>query len=262
MWWWCFNGNRNLYPMSKQIHVSTVHSFRHLWPYSYLPAPLHSGYLADIGHKKRQQPIQIKHNLFIVKFVGQLFLASQPCHQWSLTKTVSTSWRQGSSKDRKTSSRSRTPLPLQLQDFYAEYLKGDPKSEADYRTQRFVELALKEGIPEKKTKRALSDGKVFPTSFYLFHWLNIPVFPSAIFIARSLWSLPSWISMSTRGSTKTWHPRPSCLGDASVASSSNCFSYLRPDSVWCQHQVRLGMVAFVCTRPTNSAGNEGRVSIE
>ena len=65
----------------------------------------------------------------------------------------------------KRSPKSKNPLPLRLQDFYAEYLKGDPKSEVDYRTQRFVELALKEGINEKKTKRDLSSGKVFPTGF-------------------------------------------------------------------------------------------------
>ena len=56
----------------------------------------------------------------------------------------------------KRSPKSKNPLPLRLQDFYAEYLKGDPKSEVDYRTQRFN---------EKKTKRALSSGKVFPTGF-------------------------------------------------------------------------------------------------
>ena len=118
-------------------------------------------------------------------------------------------------KDRQASPRSRNPLPLRLQDFYAEYLKGDPKSEGDYRTQRFVELALKDGICEKKAKRALNSGKVFPTSFIFVQLAQCSNFSQCNFHRQ----IP-WISMSARGSMKTWHPRPSCFGDACVASSS------------------------------------------
>jgi len=208
----------------------------------------------------------MKHNLFVLSFkfcLPDSFPTTQPCQKWSLTKTASIFWRQGCWKDRQTSPRSRNPLPLRLQDFYAEYLKGDPKSEGDYRTQRFVELALKDGICEKKAKRALNSGKVFPTSFIFVQLAQCSNFSQC----NSHRQIPvefTFLDIHERKGLNEDMASPAFLFWWCMC----CFlltpanSNVRPDSVWCQHAVRFGMVAFVCTRPTNSTGSEGRVSIK
>lgn len=170
--------------MSKQIHAPTVQSFPTSLTQFMCARPLHRGYLADIAHKKRQQTKFRWNIICFLRFkfcLPDSFPTTQPCQKWSLTKTASIFWRQGCWKDRQASPRSRNPLHLRLQDFYAEYLKGDPKSEGDYRTQRFVELALKDGICEKKAKRALNSGKVFPTSFIFVQLAQCSIFSQCNF---------------------------------------------------------------------------------